>query len=88
MLSQSSLFATPAPPRRTDVIRTIESKYDPFIEVKSGSPTGRTLQIAQLTDGRFSHQFPGGERVPAPRACSSVLIDDAVDAGLFVEVGE
>jgi hypothetical protein len=70
-----------------DVLRIIEPKAGPHIEVRNGERTGREYQILELQDGRFVWRYTdNGERVAASAGCTRTLIDDLIHAGVFVEV--
>lgn len=85
----ASLFdITPPQPRsdsHSDVVRRIGHKAGRLRELRGGQPTGREFYLAQLEDGRIVREFTDGTREPA-NGVPSVLIEDALKAGVFVEV--
>lgn len=69
-----------------DVQRVITHKAGPMREIVEGAATGREFVILELIDGRFVRQFADGRRERATPATTRVMIDDAIRAGVFIEV--
>lgn len=73
--------------KHPDVRRLIESKHGTFRELgPDGHLTGREFRLAELHDGRIVRLFADGAREKSPVSVTSVLIDDALRQGSYVEV--
>jgi hypothetical protein len=73
------------------IVRIIKTKGGAFRELGRDDegavcPTGREFFLIELEDGQILREFSDGSIEPPTVATTSVLINDAIRHGVFVEV--